>query len=166
MEAYHDSLSPALLPASSRKGQGVCGQGCCEVTKPDLSGRFAILSAKPRLCIRQDEAGCIVEPFPNKFLAEEAVAVSIGSIAELRKDRKVWFLDTDRCSSRMLKKSASFVLASLRGSTYGKEYASPLRSLRPRWTAFLNILRAIPIASAILCGPVFGGVQNSFSTAC
>jgi len=42
--------------------------------------------------------------------------------------------------NRMLKKAASFVLASLRGSTYGKEYASPLRSLRPRRTAFLNIL--------------------------
>ena len=41
----------------------------------------------------------------------------------------------------MLKKAASFVLASLRGSTYHKEYASPLRSLRPRWTAFLNILQ-------------------------
>ncbi len=35
-------------------------------------------------------------------------------------------------SNRMLKKSASFVLASLRGSTYGAEYDSPLRSLRPR----------------------------------
>ncbi len=43
-------------------------------------------------------------------------------------------------SSRMLKKTSSFVLASLRGSTYGNEYASPLRSLRPCWTAFLNIL--------------------------
>jgi hypothetical protein len=45
----------------------------------------------------------------------------------------------------MLKNSASFVLASLRGSTYGREYASPLRSLRPRWTAFLNILLSILI---------------------
>jgi len=43
----------------------------------------------------------------------------------------------------MLKKFASFVLASLRGSTYGTEYASPLRSLRPRWTTFLTILRAL-----------------------
>jgi hypothetical protein len=41
----------------------------------------------------------------------------------------------------MLKKSASFVLASFRGSTYS-EYASPLRLLRPRWTAILNILCA------------------------
>ncbi|HEY5931480.1 MAG TPA: hypothetical protein VIT63_01105, partial [Nitrospira sp.] len=40
----------------------------------------------------------------------------------------------------MLKKSASFVLASLRGSTY-EAYASPLRSLWPRWTAILNILQ-------------------------
>ena len=42
--------------------------------------------------------------------------------------------------NRMLKKAASFVLASLRGSTYRKEYALPLRSLRPCRTAFLNIL--------------------------
>jgi hypothetical protein len=41
----------------------------------------------------------------------------------------------------MLKKSASGVLASLRGSTYRTEYASPLRVLRPCWTAFLSILR-------------------------
>lgn len=31
--------------------------------------------------------------------------------------------------------AASFVLASLRGSTYGSMYASPLRSLRLRWRA-------------------------------
>jgi hypothetical protein len=43
----------------------------------------------------------------------------------------------------MLKKPASFVLAPLRGSPYGKEYASPLRSLRPRWTAILSILHAM-----------------------
>jgi hypothetical protein len=40
----------------------------------------------------------------------------------------------------MLKKYASFVLAALRDSTYGKNYASSPRLLRPRWTAFLNIL--------------------------
>jgi len=40
----------------------------------------------------------------------------------------------------MLKKALSFVLASLRGSAYREEYASPPRSLRPRWAAFLNIL--------------------------
>jgi hypothetical protein len=45
--------------------------------------------------------------------------------------------------SRMLKKASSFVLASLRGSTYMTKYASPHRSLRPRWTAFLSIL-ALP----------------------
>src|SRR6187399_748649 len=45
----------------------------------------------------------------------------------------------------MLKKSASFVLASLRGSTYRTKYASPLRSLRPCWTAFLNILRTVVV---------------------
>jgi hypothetical protein len=53
----------------------------------------------------------------------------------------------------MLKKPASRVpawrvIASLRGSTYRKEYDSPHRSLRPRWTAFLNILRVFPIQSA------------------
>src|SRR5438093_13682034 len=36
-----------------------------------------------------------------------------------------------------------FVLASLRGSTYDTEYDSPLRSLQPRRTAILSILRAI-----------------------
>ncbi len=34
-------------------------------------------------------------------------------------------------TSRMLKKSASGVLATLRGSTYGTKYDLPLRSLRP-----------------------------------
>jgi hypothetical protein len=43
----------------------------------------------------------------------------------------------------MLKKSTSGVLASLRGSTYGREYDSPLLSLRPYWTAFLSILEVI-----------------------
>jgi len=78
----------------------------------------------------------------------------------------------------MLKKSASGVLASLRGSTLSRSYSevgnavgdfpfakthckgerptqsavctsSPLRSLRPCWTAFLSILRYCGI-SAIL----------------
>jgi len=44
-------------------------------------------------------------------------------------------------SSRLLKKSARGVLATLRGSTYYREYASPPRLLRPCWTAFLNSLR-------------------------
>jgi len=42
----------------------------------------------------------------------------------------------------MRKKSVSGVLASRRGSPYGTEYDSPLRSLRPCWTACLRILRA------------------------
>ena len=46
-------------------------------------------------------------------------------------------------TSRLLTKPASGVLASLRGSTYEPEYASPLRSLRPCWTAFLNSLRGM-----------------------
>ena len=45
--------------------------------------------------------------------------------------------------SRLLTKPASGVLASLRGSTYEPEYASPLRSLWPCWTAFLNSLRGM-----------------------
>ena len=45
--------------------------------------------------------------------------------------------------SRLLTKSTSGVLASLRGSTYGRAYDSPLRSLRPCWMAFLNSLRGI-----------------------
>jgi hypothetical protein len=66
----------------------------------------------------------------------------------------------------MLKKSASFVLASLRGSTYGNEYASPLRSLRPRWTAFLSILRGI-FSLSETCVPVTPpGGETSFSAAC
>lgn len=32
--------------------------------------------------------------------------------------------------------SASFVLASLKASTYRKEYASASRSLRPHWQPF------------------------------
>ena len=40
----------------------------------------------------------------------------------------------------MVKKSASFVLASLRGSTYRKGTLHLLASLRPRWTTFLTIL--------------------------
>ena len=43
--------------------------------------------------------------------------------------------------TRLLTKSASGVLAALRGSTYGRKYDSPLRLLRPCWTAFLNSLR-------------------------
>jgi Na+-transporting NADH:ubiquinone oxidoreductase subunit NqrB len=60
-------------------------------------------------------------------------------------------------SDRMLKKSASGVLASLIGSTYDsgrsysgssgrageKDYASPPRLLRPCWTVFLSILQGI-----------------------
>jgi hypothetical protein len=41
----------------------------------------------------------------------------------------------------MLKKSASVVLATLRASTYGTKYDSPLRSLRPCWTDILSILQ-------------------------
>jgi len=43
----------------------------------------------------------------------------------------------------MLKKPASFVLASLRSSTYPRRYVSGLHSLRPCWTAFLSILHGV-----------------------
>ena len=42
-------------------------------------------------------------------------------------------------TSRVLKKFAIGVLASRRGSTYGTQYDSPLRSLRPCWMDFLSI---------------------------
>jgi hypothetical protein len=47
-------------------------------------------------------------------------------------------------TNRMLKKSSSFVLTSLKGSTYGKEYASPLRSV----AALLEGLFEHPAGSA------------------
>ena len=49
--------------------------------------------------------------------------------------------------SRMLKKSASFVLASFSPSTYRYGYASVLHSLRPCWTAFLSSLQEPVLAS-------------------
>ena len=42
----------------------------------------------------------------------------------------------------MLKRSPSFVLVSLKVSTYIEEYASPFRSLRPYWGNLLNILES------------------------
>lgn len=54
-----------------------------------------------------------------------------------------------RCS-RLLKNVAGFVLASLRDSTYGTEYASSLRSLRPCRTTFLNSLRSMSLTFLVL----------------
>src|SRR5262249_46936290 len=45
----------------------------------------------------------------------------------------------------MVKSPVSFVLASLRGSTYSPGYASPLRLLRPCWTRVLTILLLFPL---------------------
>jgi len=57
----------------------------------------------------------------------------------------------------MLKKSASFVLASFRSSTYPRGYASGLHSLRPCWTAILSILQNIvllPNTYWLACRPL------------
>jgi hypothetical protein len=93
--------------------------------------------------------------------------------------------------SRRLKKSASFVLAALGSSTYQTRVqnrlrclsvrqepkrderfkrslvctSSPPRGLRPRWTAFLNLLWALELASEAFTTPTAGGVENGLSTA-
>jgi len=65
----------------------------------------------------------------------------------------------------MLKQAASFVLASFRPSTYPREYASPLHSLRPCWTACFNILRLIPpVASDVYTSELLAR-HHSFSAA-
>jgi hypothetical protein len=100
-----------------------------------------------------------------------------------------------RHTNRLLKNSASGVLAALRSSTlsrnltevgssegvypFAKNYSkgerparsvvctsSPLRLLRPCWTAFLNSLRAILIRCVRSCDSVSQSCQNSFSTTC
>jgi len=68
-------------------------------------------------------------------------------------------------SNRMLKKSSSFVLASLRDLTYEIKYASPLRSLRPCWKTFLNILWIILIRRMMSMPSKVIECQNGFSTA-
>jgi hypothetical protein len=72
--------------------------------------------------------------WPNSTTTILICGVTIKSW--LRTDRNGW----TQGSSRMLKKSASVVLASFRPSTYPRGYASALHSLRPCWTAFLSIL--------------------------
>jgi len=66
----------------------------------------------------------------------------------------------------MRKKAASGVLASLRRSPYGRGYDSPLRSLRPCWTAFLRILRPILIPTRHMNWSRRMTQQSSFSAAC
>jgi len=51
-------------------------------------------------------------------------------------------------SSRLLKKPASVVLASLRPSTYPRGYATALRSLRSCWSGFLSSLPRPPADQA------------------
>src|SRR5262249_41522844 len=91
--------------------------------------------------------------------APSRLYVRIATVSILWRSREPtgWAKSSPRPNSddKMLKKSASCVLASLRGSTYSlgkrlfrqamggrveKIYASPLRSLQPCWTAFLMIL--------------------------
>jgi hypothetical protein len=72
---------------------------------------------------------------------------------------------TMHSSSRMREKPASGVLASLRGSTYGTEYDSPLRSLRPCWTAFLRTLHGYSASSQLSIFVMATGGRMSFSTA-
>src|SRR5438132_4408600 len=57
---------------------------------------------------------------------------------------------SQRRPSRMLKKSASIVLASFRSSTYPRWYASGLHSLRSCWAVFLSILRLIRSRNRVL----------------
>jgi hypothetical protein len=66
-------------------------------------------------------------------------------------------------TSRLLKKSASSVLATFRGSTYGTEYASPLRLLQPCWTAFLNSLRVLLGRPGLSPALYFSGPQEFFN---
>ena len=49
---------------------------------------------------------------------------------------------------RMLQKPSSFVLTSLKASTYATEYASAFRSLRPCWKGFFTILADKPLYDA------------------
>ena len=74
-------------------------------------------------------------------------------------------LDEKFPSSRMRKKTATGVLASLRGSTYGPEYDSPLRSLRLCWTAFLRILHEYSTSSHSSISVTATWVKMSFSAA-
>ncbi len=71
-----------------------------------------------------------------------------------------------QCFSRVLKKSASGVLASLRGSTYGTEYDSPLRLLRPCWTAILSTLHGQLESSQTSIPVMAAGAKMSFSATC
>jgi len=67
--------------------------------------------------------------------------------------------------NRMLKKSTSFVLASCKGSTYDPTYASPFRSLRPRWMAYLNILPTVLVRLAAFKISRVNAIHSSSSTA-
>jgi hypothetical protein len=64
--------------------------------------------------------------------------------------------------SRMLKKSASVVLTSLRGLTY-RSVRLPLCSLRPCWTAFLSILRGCSLLATDMQAIEVLLCQNGFS---
>ena len=69
-------------------------------------------------------------------------------------------------TGRLLIKATSGVLAVLRGALYGREYASPLHSLRPCCTAFLNSLRDILVPSVVGIRSVFSELLTSLLTHC
>ena len=80
---------------------------------------------------------------PSPLICEE-----LETVCETRRTRASF-------TSKLLKQPASGVLAALRGSTYRKEYASPLRLLRPCWTAFLNsLLEALVALKMAGCSPI------------
>ena len=65
----------------------------------------------------------------------------------------------------MLTQTASFVLASLRPSTYPQGYASGLHSLRPCWTVCVSILqKCSPVVPQVRLLEIFA-CQHSYPAA-
>jgi hypothetical protein len=69
-------------------------------------------------------------------------------------------------TSRMLKKSASFVLTALRGSTYRKAYAFASSLAAAALDGLFEHPAGSSDAICVVCGSMFSGVQNRVSTAC
>jgi hypothetical protein len=81
------------------------------------------------------------------------VLISPATLRDSQSGMTIDLLEPVASLWQAIKKSDSGVLASLRGSTYGTEHASPLCLLRPCWVAFLSILRG--------CSPLVPDVQPS-----